>query len=242
MMETTMMEHVNLTIAIGWVLAGALFAIALWSARGDGLSRAAWSAFAGMAVLGAVAVYSHDVMMLPQICAAVLLGSGVGLLLGRGVPRSALPALLAGLIGQVGFGVAFLGIAGWRNPHAFGLLDAAGDHMLPDAALEIGLCVGLGTVTAVGAAVLLWCGVARQDGKGARLAMLASIAALAGWAAAASGFLLDNIGMAVAGGLAGSAGTIFALRALRGGGQEGACPCGGASLTLEREQRQPWDS
>jgi NAD(P) transhydrogenase subunit beta len=218
-----MMENLTLTIAIGWSLAGALFVVALWSARGDELPRAAWAALAGMAVLSAVTVYSHDVMALPKICVAVLLGSGMGLALGRSVPRSALPALVAGLIGQAGLGAAFLGIAGLRNPHAFGLLDAAGDHMLPEAAVEIALCVIFGALAAVGAVVLLRRGTSREGGFGPAMAL---IAALAGWAVAASAFLLDNIGMAVAGGLAGSAGTTFALRLCVGAGRKGLADAG----------------
>ncbi len=223
---------------------------------------------AGMMVAGAVTLYSHDVMAMPQICAALITGGAVGLLLGRGVPRSALPALLTGLVGQAGLAAVFIGLAAWRNPHVFGVLDDVTDRPLVGAMVAIGATVTFGAMACAGAAttlrrggrqrkrkgrfaaamllatggtlgafvanpatgLLLACvGIALLAGRGlAQRALdygmgpaVALIGGLAGWAIAGTAFLMGNMAMAVAGGFAGSAGSMFAIRLCGGAGRKG---------------------
>jgi len=262
------MEGVNPTILTGWSVAALLFAAALLAPFGAGLRRGAGLMMAAMMVAGAVTLYSHDVMALPQICAALITGGAVGLALGRGVPRSALPALLSGLVGQAGLAAVFIGGAAWRDPHVFGLLDNVTDRLRIDGAVAIGTAVTWGAMTCAGAATILWRGSVRQTGyplvAGAMLLAtggsvgafvanpqtgwllacigvallagrgvtkwvmgagagpaLALVGGFAGWAVAASAFLMENMAMAVAGGLAGAAGSLFGARLCGGAGRKG---------------------
>ncbi|WP_150294953.1 NAD(P)(+) transhydrogenase (Re/Si-specific) subunit beta [Sphingobium estronivorans] len=266
------MEPIDPTIAAGWSVAALLFGLALLASLDGGLRRGANLMMAGMMVIGAVTLYSHDVMAMPQICAALITGGAIGLALGQGVPRSAIPALLTGLVGQAGLAAVFVGGAAWRNPHAFGLLDEATDRLLGDAAIAMAATVALGAMACAGAAAILWRGTAWQGerrpglplfaaamlvatggtmagfvaspgsagllvstgvallagwglarwaiGAGAGPAM-ALVGGLAGWAVAASAFLLENTGMAVAGGLAGAAGSLLGLRLCGRAGRKG---------------------
>lgn len=268
-----MMEDVSPTVLAAWALAVSLFLLASFG----GLRRGVHLMMAGMMVMGAVTLYSHDVMAMPQICAALITGGAIGLALGRGVPRSAIPALLTGLIGQAGLAAMFVGVAAWRNPHAFGLLDDATDRLLHDAAMAMGAALAFGAMSCAGAAAILWQGTGprteRESGlplcAGAMLAVtgaavsafvaapgigwllactgvallagwalakwamgvgtgpaMALVGALSGWAVAGTAFLMENMGMAVAGGLAGAAGSLFALRLCGGAGRKGLADAG----------------
>lgn len=259
------MEDLNATILTGWSLAALLFAAALLTPLGRGLRRGAHLAMGAMMVAGAVTLYSHDVMALPQTCAALITGGAVGLALGRGMPRSALPALLGGLVGLAGLAAVCIGAAAWRDPHAFGLLDDATDRLRADSAAAIGAAVAWGAMACAGATTILWgrsgghpvvagamllatggfigafaatpdmgwllacAGVALLAGRGlAKWSItagtgpgLALVGGFAGWAVAASAFLMENMPMAVAGGLAGAAGSLFGARLCGGAGRKG---------------------
>ncbi|KXU31792.1 NADP transhydrogenase subunit beta [Sphingobium sp. AM] len=267
-----MMEGVNGTILAGWSLAALLFAAALLAPLGGGLRRGAHLAGAAMMVAGAVTLYSHDVMALPQICAALIAGSAIGLALGRGMPRSALPSLMSGLIGQAGLAAVFIGGAALRDPHAFGLLDDATDRLRIEGAAAIGAAVACGAMACAGAAAVLWRGAAGRWHPLVAAAMLpatgglvaafiatpdlgrllacigaawlagwtvvkwalswgtgpalALVGGFAGWSLAASAFLMENMPMAVAGGLAGAAGSLFGARLCGGAGRKGLADAG----------------
>lgn len=260
------MDGVGPTVLIGWALAALLFMLSLRAVR-----RGALAVLTGMAAVVAVTLYSHDVIPLPEICGALIVGGLAGLVLAREVPLSALPALLAGLIGQLGLAALFIGIAAWRNPHAFGLLDEATNALTQAAGVAIGLGSALGAMTFAGAVTALWrggvdgvalgragflavplllltgllvawfalhpsslllsacAGVALLSGH--RLAqgvmhigmgpVLALLGGLSGWSGAVMGFLLENMAMVVAGGLAGAAGSMIAARLRGGAGRKG---------------------
>lgn len=264
-------DGLNPTILIGWFLAALLFLLALWPQRIG--QRGGSLALTGMASAVAVTLYSHDVMAMPQICAALIAGGAAGWLLARQAPLSALPAVLAGLIGQLGLAAIFIAVAGWRNPHAFGLLDDATDRLIPVAAWAMGAGGAFGGMACAGAIVLLARRTGQQIGRrgwparilslalpvlmiaamaqfgrqpsglllaaciglglltGGRLTLamavagtgpaLALLGGMAGWSAAALGFMMENMAMAAGGGLAGAAGTVVALRLCGGPGRKG---------------------
>ncbi|RYM09114.1 NAD(P)(+) transhydrogenase (Re/Si-specific) subunit beta [Sphingobium cupriresistens] len=155
-------------------------------------------AMAGIVTGAAAAVYSHDVVNLPEMVSVVVIGGGIGLLLARRSAVAALPWLM--LAGHGLLGVAAMAMAAtlWRNPGAFGL--AADDGLL----LTLGFA--LGAMTLAGALALA---VGRRPGG------LALLGSGAGWAAAALGFAIGNSAMVVAGGMAGVAGLRLAWRARR---------------------------
>lgn len=253
-----MMEGANATILVGWSLSAILSAAALLVSIAGDLRRGTHLAAAALLVAAALALYTHDVMALPQICAALITGGAVGLALGRGIPRSRIPLLMSGLVGLAGLAAVLVGGAALRDPHAFGLLDDVSDRLRIVGATGIGAGVSCGAMACGGATAMLrggradrWhiliiavlllaaggataafiaapdparllacIGVALVAGwavtKRALLAgmgpALAVVSGFAGWAVAASAFLMENMPMAVAGGLAGAAGSLFGIR------------------------------
>ncbi|MFC3442140.1 hypothetical protein ACFOKF_13265 [Sphingobium rhizovicinum] len=177
-------------VAFLYLLAGLCLLLALRWGSGR---RAGRVALLGVALASGGALYSHDVMNLPEMLGAIVVGGGLGLLLVRRAARRMLPILLR--ISQGLLGVAAVATAGavWRNPGAFGLEgDGAAMTLLAAAAL-IGMLVCLGAIWPgrVGALIL-------SGG--------------AGWAGALLGLAIGNSAMVIGGALAGVAGLSFVLR------------------------------
>lgn len=189
-------------VAGAYLLSGLLLLVGLWLRNSRHSHR--W-AMAGIATGAAAAVYSHDVVNLPEMVSAVVIGGSIGLLLAR---RSAVAALLwLAVAGHGLLGVAAMAMAAtlWRNPGAFGLLGDDG-AVLPFGGGMLVAGFGLGVPTLAGALVLAF---------GRRLGGLPLLTSGAGWAAAALGFAIGNGAMVVAGGMAGVAGLRLAWRARR---------------------------
>jgi NAD/NADP transhydrogenase beta subunit len=153
-------------------------------------------AMAGIATGAAAAVYGHDVVNLPEMVSAVVIGGGIGLLLARRSAVAALPWLMVAGHGLLGVAAMAMAATLWRNPGAFGLTADDG------ALLTVGF--GLGAATLAGALALA---------VGHRPGGLALLGSGAGWAAATLGFAIGYSALAAAGGMAGVAGLRLAWRA-----------------------------
>ena len=182
-------------VAGAYLLSALLLLVGLWLRTGRHSHR--W-AMAGIVTGAAAAVYSHDVVNLPEMVSAVVIGGSIGLLLARRCAVAALPWLVVAGHGLLGVAAMAMGATLWRNPGAFGLTADDG------ALLAAGF--GLGAVTLAGALVLVF---RRRPGG------LALLSSSAGWAAAALGFAIGNSAMVVAGGMAGVGGLRLAWRARR---------------------------
>lgn len=199
-------------VTLAWALSSLLFLLSLWGA-GSG-DRRQLAALAGAVMLGAAAIYSVDVVNLPQIAAMLAAGGALGLMLGRGLPGQVLFRLMLGLAGLTGIAMLCAALAALLNPNAFGLLPEEGDGLLPWAAPCAAVTVISGAITALCAMMPRG---AMDQAKRARL--LALTGGLAGCSVAALGFLFQHAGLAVGGGLGGTAGLVLAarLRAVRAG-------------------------
>ncbi len=182
-------------VAGAYLLSGLLLFLGLWLRTGRHGNR--WT-MVGSVTASAAAVCSHDVVNLPEMVSAVVIGGSIGLLLARRSGVAALPWLM--VVGHALLGVAAMAMAAtlWRNPGAFGLTAHDG------ALLAVGF--GLGATTLAGALALAF----RR-----RLGGLALLGSGAGFAAAALGFTIGNSAMVVGGGMAGVAGLRLAWRARR---------------------------
>lgn len=253
------MEALNPATELAGMGAILLFLNAFWRRRVVRWGRN--SAFLGVLLLGGIAVYSHDVMNLPEICGLGVIGCAVGLMLAREWPAGHLPSLLAGAVGLTGLAAVIAALGALRNPHAFGLLDDLTDRMMPGATGAMALVLMLGAMAGGGGVGVIcreagfrgqaWLGsfllvtasmatayfmnAPRGAGAGMTIGFaflsgmilipctmqagvavaLAIICGIAGWSVVAMGFLLQDLGMVVAGGLAGSMGSTIALRLLR---------------------------
>lgn len=187
-------------VAGAYLLSGLLLFMGLSLRSGRHGNR--W-AMAGIVTGAAAAVYSHDVVNLPEMVSAVVIGGCIGLLLVRRCAVATLPWLIVAGHGLLGVAAMAMAMTLRRNPGAFGLL-GDDDAMRPFAGAMLAAGLGMGAITLAGGLFQI---VGRRHGG------LALLSSGAGWAAAALGFAIDNSAMVVAGGMAGVAGLRLAWRA-----------------------------
>ncbi|HJT41250.1 MAG TPA: hypothetical protein VJ762_13035 [Sphingobium sp.] len=201
-------------ITLAWAVAALLFLLPLWPAA------AAWrhrrhAAMAGIVLLGAATGYGMDVVNMPEIVGALVIGGAAGLLLGRELAPRHLPALMTMFAGLVALAMIAVAVAVALNPHAFGLTEEGSDRLTLASTLAIGLCVLTGAIACVGAGAALAGATSAPSRDIGATALMAATGGMTGWSIAAAAFLLENMGLAAAGGVVGAAGTVLALR-LRG--------------------------
>ncbi|ANI78546.1 MULTISPECIES: hypothetical protein [Sphingobium] len=193
-------------ITLAWAIAVLLLVLSLWPPGGASERLSRHAATAAILLLMAAAFGAMDVINMPEIMGALIIGAAVGLLLARKWPGTHMIMLMAALAGLSGTAAICAAAAAWINPYAFGLIDEGANRISSRDMLTLGL-----TLLTGGSACALASTVAiRRSMAGA--ASLALTIAMAGWSAAALAFLLQNVAMIVAGGLAGAAGTGVALR------------------------------
>lgn len=197
------------TVALAWLIAALLLAWSLWRAAAGEARKARHAALAGVALIVGAAVYTADVVNLPEIVGALVAGGGVGLLLGRDVRARRLPLLLAAL---AGIAYVLAAAACWLNPYIFGL--GQGGRITLGALAMLTFCIVPGLLSLC---AFLWSVVSPSS----RGIALTCAGALAGWSAAALAFILGNPGLAFAAGLAGAGGSILALRLSLATGRKG---------------------
>lgn len=162
-------------VGLGWVTAALLFLLSLRAATGAAPRAGAHMAMAGAVAATTVTLYSHDVVNLPPICGALIMGGAIGLFMARALPMAALPSLLAGLIGLGALAVLMVDLAAWRNPYAFGLLDDTTGQLSRASAVALALGVPLGAMASAGAVTMLWKGAAGGGGLWAVLLSLLTL-------------------------------------------------------------------
>lgn len=172
--------------------AGLLFCALWWRAHRMG-NRIALAG--GMLAVGA-ALYSHDVVNLPEIASALVIGGSIGLTLARRCAAGTLPWLIVVAYGLLGLAGMATGTALFLNPFAFGLVDGQG-HVTPAHGALLAAGVVLGGLVALGALLIL----VRRTQAG-----LALVGSGVGWAATALGLATGNSAMVLVGGMAGAAG------------------------------------
>lgn len=204
-------------VALGWALSALLFFLSLWRPGAVPARRHHQAAAAGALLLGATTIYAADVVNLPEMIGALIIGGAIGLLLGRGWPVDRLARMITALAGSTGLAMIAVVLAAWKNPYAFDLIAASSDR---PAAGDI-LAIVAAIATAALACTLGIVAIALSPRSDGGLRLLVVTAALAGWSVAATAFLLENIGLAVAGGLAGSTASMLAIRLCRQAGGKG---------------------
>ena len=94
---------------LGWIGAVLLFLLALrtWP-EGRTARRCARMGLAGMMLAMGAALYTHDVVSLPEMLSMAALGSGIGYLIARRAPMRSAWAILALLQGMIGAALLLL--------------------------------------------------------------------------------------------------------------------------------------
>lgn len=183
-----------------WLGAAGLLLCALWLRGYRTGNRIALAG--GMLAVGA-ALYSHDVVNLPEIASALVIGGSIGLMLARRCGGHRLPWLVVVAYALLGLAGMATGTALLLNPFAFGLVDGPG-RVTPAHGTLLAGGIAIGGLAALCALLML----VRQTQD-----YLALVGSGAGWTAAALGLAMGNSAMVLAGGMAGAAGLRLGWRA-----------------------------
>lgn len=184
-----------------WLVTAMLLLCALWLRGHRAGNRIA---LAGGALAVGAALYSHDVVNLPEIASALVIGGSIGLTLARRSGAHRLPWLVLVAHGLLGLAGMAIGAALVLNPFAFALVDGQG-HVMDAQGFLLAAGAVIGGLTAAGALLML---VRRTQ---AGLTLVGGGAALS---AAALGLAMGNSAMVLVGGMAGAAGLRLGWRGL----------------------------
>ena len=90
------MATVSPFIPLAYLIAGVLFILALRGLSSPASSRTGnRMGMAGMAIAVATTLYTHDVVSLPEIVGAIVLGGAIGFVIARRIAMTDMPQLVA---------------------------------------------------------------------------------------------------------------------------------------------------
>ena len=194
---------------LGWIGAVLLFLLALrtWP-EGRTARRCARMGLAGMMLAMGAALYTHDVVSLPEILSMAALGSGIGYLIARRAPMRSAWTILALLQGMIGAALLLTAFAIDRNAIAFAILPPDDVRLTGAGMVLLGLAKACGAIVLLGSLLLCRATVRARAGAERWLALLASLSGLGGVAIA---LLLGEAGLAGMSGVVGAAGLALGL-------------------------------
>jgi H+-translocating NAD(P) transhydrogenase subunit beta len=140
-------------VLLAYLVSGVCFILALRGLSSPETSRRGnLTGMAGMAIAIATTFVTHSLATLPEIGGAMLIGGGVGLVTARRIQMTAMPQLVAAFHSLVGMAAVLVGAAAFKNPEAYGIVDAAG-RIFQTSRVEMGLGVAIGAITFSGSVI-----------------------------------------------------------------------------------------
>ena len=141
-------------VSLAYLVAGVLFILALRGLSSPATSRRGnRMGMIGMAIAVATTLYTHDVVSLPEIIGAIVIGGGIGFIIARRIAMTDMPQLVAAFHSLVGMAAVLVGAAAFLNPGAFGILDAVTGEIHGASRIEMGLGVAIGAITFSGSVI-----------------------------------------------------------------------------------------
>ncbi|MBU0868090.1 MAG: NAD(P)(+) transhydrogenase (Re/Si-specific) subunit beta [Alphaproteobacteria bacterium] len=141
-------------VSLAYLVAGVLFILALRGLSSPATSRRGnRMGMIGMAIAVATTLYTHDVVSLPEIIAAIAIGGGIGFIIARRIAMTDMPQLVAAFHSLVGMAAVLVGAAAFLNPGAFGILDVVTGEIHNASRIEMGLGVAIGAITFSGSVI-----------------------------------------------------------------------------------------
>ena len=141
-------------VSLAYLVAGVLFILALRGLSSPATSRRGnRMGMIGMAIAVATTLYTHDVVSLPEIIAAIGIGGGIGFIIARRIAMTDMPQLVAAFHSLVGMAAVLVGAAAYLNPGAFGIVDAVTGEIHGASRIEMGLGVAIGAITFSGSVI-----------------------------------------------------------------------------------------
>ena len=141
-------------VSLAYLVAGVLFILALRGLSSPATSRRGnRMGMIGMAIAVATTLYTHEVVSLPEIIAAIAIGGGIGFIIARRIAMTDMPQLVAAFHSLVGMAAVLVGAAAYLNPGAFGIVDAVTGEIHGASRIEMGLGVAIGAITFSGSVI-----------------------------------------------------------------------------------------
>ena len=145
--------------ALAYLVSGVLFILALrglsspvTSRRGNQLGMVGMAIAVGTALLTLWGQGALDAITLLLILAGVGIGGGVGAVIARRVPMTAMPQLVAAFHSLVGLAACLVAVAAIYTPSAYGIALPDGSVRL-ESLIELSLGVAIGAVTFTGSLI-----------------------------------------------------------------------------------------
>lgn len=153
--------------ALAYLAAGVLFILSLrglsspeTSRRGNTLGMIGMALAVGVTLLTLGTSGALDLMTLALIGGGVVVGGGVGALIARRVPMTAMPQLVAAFHSLVGLAACLVAVGAVYAPDAFGIMTASGG-IKTLSIVELSLGVAIGAITFTGSVIAF----AKLDGR-----------------------------------------------------------------------------
>ena len=153
--------------ALAYLAAGVLFILSLrglsspeTSRRGNTLGMVGMALAVGVTLLTLGTSGALDLMTLTLIGGGVVVGGGVGTLIARRVPMTAMPQLVAAFHSLVGLAACLVAVGAVYAPDAFGIMTASGG-IKTLSIVELSLGVAIGAITFTGSVIAF----AKLDGR-----------------------------------------------------------------------------
>lgn len=104
-------------VSFAYLVAGVLFILALRGLSSPASSRRGnRMGMAGMAIAVGTTLYTHDVVSLPEIVGAIVVGGGIGFIIARRIAMTDMPQLVAAFHSLVGLAAVLVGAAASSTP------------------------------------------------------------------------------------------------------------------------------
>ncbi|MET0294459.1 MAG: NAD(P)(+) transhydrogenase (Re/Si-specific) subunit beta [Phenylobacterium sp.] len=146
--------------ALAYLASGVLFILALRGLSSHERSRAGnRNGMIGMAIAVATVMFTLwdqqvlDALTLGLIGVGVAVGGGVGALIARRVPMTAMPQLVAAFHSLVGLAACLVAVAAIYTPSAYGIADPASGRVHLMSLLELSAGLAIGAVTFTGSVI-----------------------------------------------------------------------------------------
>ncbi|MEC3909504.1 NAD(P)(+) transhydrogenase (Re/Si-specific) subunit beta [Sphingobium sp. CR2-8] len=141
-------------VGLAYLVAGVFFILALRGLSSPASSRTGNRfGMAGMAIAIATTLFTHDVLNLPEIIGAIIVGGGIGFITARRIAMTDMPQLVAAFHSLVGLAAVLVGAAAYLNPGAFGIADLVTNEIHNASRIELGLGVAIGAITFSGSVI-----------------------------------------------------------------------------------------
>jgi NAD(P) transhydrogenase subunit beta len=138
---------------LAYLVSGVFFILALRGLSSPATSRTGnRNGMIGMAMALVTTLVTHDLANITEICVAIGIGAGFGIIVARRIAMTAMPELVAGFHSLVGLAAVVVGFGAWLDPQSFGIVDAAG-QILAVSRVELGLGIAIGAITFSGSVI-----------------------------------------------------------------------------------------